>query len=111
MADRSLTYTKFIFLVDFVVLDMEEDQEIPLILGRPFLATGRALIDVHSGNLTLRKNDEEVRFNIYHTMKFLDGGQSCNRINMVDECVKSVIDRVLTDDPLEHCLVHSSLRK
>ena len=63
---------KFIFLVDFVVLDMEEDQEILVILGRPFLATGRTLIDVHSGNLTLRVNDEEVKFNIYQTMKFLN---------------------------------------
>ena len=64
MADHSLTFPrgviedvlvkvdKFIFLVDFLVLDMEEDREIPLILGRSFLATGRALIDVHSGNLT-----------------------------------------------------------
>ena len=65
MADRSLTFprgfiedvlvkvNKFIFLVDFVVLDMEEDREIPFILDRPFLAMGRALIDVHSDNLTL----------------------------------------------------------
>ena len=37
---------KFIFPVDFIVLDMEEDKEIPIILGRPFLATGRAMIDV-----------------------------------------------------------------
>ena len=76
MADQSLTYPrgviedvlvkvdKFIFLVDFAVLEMEEDRKIPLILGRPFLATGRALIDVHSGNLTLQVNDEEVQFNI-----------------------------------------------
>ena len=61
---------KFIFPVDVMVLDMEEDREIPLILGRSFLATGRVLIDVHSGNLTFRVNNEEVRFNIYHTMKF-----------------------------------------
>ena len=44
---------KFIFHVDFVALDMKEDQEIPLILGQPFLAIGRALIDVHRGKLTL----------------------------------------------------------
>ena len=37
---------KFIFLADFIVLDMEEDTEIPIILGRPFLATGRSMIDV-----------------------------------------------------------------
>ena len=74
MANRSLTYPrgfiedvlvkvdKFIFPVDFVVLDMKEDREILLILGRPFLATGRALIDVHSGNLTLKVNDGEVSY-------------------------------------------------
>ena len=45
---------KFIFPVDFIVLDMEEDREIPIILGRLFLATGRALIDVHKGELRLR---------------------------------------------------------
>ena len=37
---------KFIFPMDFIILDMEEDREVPLILGRPFLATRRALIDV-----------------------------------------------------------------
>ena len=58
LADRSLKHPrevienvlvkvdKFIFPVDFIVLDMEEDKEIPIILGRPFLATGKALIDV-----------------------------------------------------------------
>ena len=39
----------FIFLEDFIILDMEEDNEIPIILGRPFLATGRAMIDVQQG--------------------------------------------------------------
>ncbi|KAI4354065.1 hypothetical protein L6164_002965 [Bauhinia variegata] len=51
---------KFIFHADFIVLDMEEDQEIPIILGRPFLATGKAMIDVQKGNLTLRVQDEEI---------------------------------------------------
>ena len=58
LADRSIKYPrgiiedilvkvdKFIFPADFIMLDMEEDQEIPIILGRPFLVTGRTLIDV-----------------------------------------------------------------
>ena len=37
---------KFIFPTYFIILDMEEDKEVPIILGRPFLATGRAMIDV-----------------------------------------------------------------
>ena len=51
---------KFIFLEDFIVLDMEEDKEIPIILGRPFLATGGALIDVQKGETeieSLRRRD------------------------------------------------------
>ncbi|XP_073061697.1 uncharacterized protein [Primulina eburnea] len=49
--------------------NMEEDHDAPLIFGRPFLATGRALIDVQKGELTLRVGGEEVMFNIYHAMK------------------------------------------
>ncbi|XP_062086338.1 uncharacterized protein LOC133792446 [Humulus lupulus] len=45
---------KFIFPANFIVLDMEEDNDVPIILGRPFLATGQALIDVQKGELRLR---------------------------------------------------------
>ena len=76
MADRSMAQTegileyvlvkvgKFIFLVDFVIMQMEEDTQVPLLLGRPFLATGAALIDVQKGELTLKVGDEAVHFNI-----------------------------------------------
>ena len=43
---------------------MEEDTQVPLLLGRPFLATGAALIDVQKGELTLRVGDEAVHFNL-----------------------------------------------
>ncbi|XP_024033486.1 uncharacterized protein LOC112095610 [Citrus clementina] len=49
---------KFIFPVDFIVLDFEADKEVPIILGRPFLATGKTLIDVQKGELTMRVNDQ-----------------------------------------------------
>ena len=55
---------KFIFQVDFVVMDIEEDKWIPLFLGRRFLPTGVALIDVKKGELTLRVGIEEVHFNL-----------------------------------------------
>ena len=45
---------KLIFPADFIVLDVEEDKEIPIILGKLFLATGRAMIDVQMGELKLR---------------------------------------------------------
>ena len=94
MVDRSLTYPhsiiedvlvkveKFIFPVDFVILDTEEDKEAPLILGRPFLATGQALIDVKDGELTLRVGDDQVTFNLYQSLKFAsDDKATCMRID------------------------------
>ena len=72
LADRSIKYPrgviedvlvkidKFIFPADFIVLDMDEDEKIPLILGRPFLAMGRTLIDVQQGKLVLRVEEDEV---------------------------------------------------
>ena len=56
---------KFIFLVDFFVIKIEEDTQVPMLLGRPFLATGAALIDVQKGELTLRVGDEAVQFNLH----------------------------------------------
>ncbi|XP_073051205.1 uncharacterized protein [Primulina eburnea] len=53
---------------DFVVLDIEEDREMPLILGRSFLATGKALIEVQEGKLRLRVGEEENTFD--DTMKY-----------------------------------------
>ena len=60
---------KFVFPVDFVVINIEKDKQIPLLLGRPFLATGVTLIDVKKGELTLRVEDEAVQFNLNHSLK------------------------------------------
>ncbi|XP_038875019.1 uncharacterized protein LOC120067541 [Benincasa hispida] len=54
----------FIFLANLVVLDMEE-AKIPIILGRPFLATSRDLIEVYDGKVILRVNDEECGRKLY----------------------------------------------
>ena len=81
MADRTLAHPegilkdvlikvgKFVFPVDFVVINMEEDKQVPLLFGRPFLTTGVALIDVKKGELTLRVGDEVVHFNLNHSLK------------------------------------------
>jgi len=59
----------FIFLANFVILDCEVDFEVPIILGRPFLATRRALVDMEIGQMKFRLNNEEVNFNICRSMK------------------------------------------
>ncbi|MFS8021099.1 putative aspartic peptidase domain superfamily [Helianthus anomalus] len=48
----------------FVILDIEEDAKVPLILGRPFLATAHAMVDMNGGTLTLRDVDKEMKFGV-----------------------------------------------
>ena len=55
--------------MDFVVINIEEDKQVTLLLGRPFLAIGAALIDVKKGELTLRVGDEVVHFNLNQSLK------------------------------------------
>nr|GEW30297.1 hypothetical protein [Tanacetum cinerariifolium] len=61
--------SKCIFPVDFLVLEMYEDELVPIILGRPFLTTARAVIDVHKIKLSLRVGSKTVTFNIGKSMK------------------------------------------
>ncbi|KAL2471066.1 Aspartic peptidase domain containing protein [Abeliophyllum distichum] len=72
---------KFIFLDDFIILDMCEDMDVSLILGRTFLATGRAVIDVHKGELMLKVNDEHITFNVFKEIKFPSSPDSCFEID------------------------------
>lgn len=62
----------FIFPADFIILDYEEDHDIPIILGRPFLVTGRIIIDMRKGELTMRVQDQEITFNVFKAMKLPD---------------------------------------
>nr|GFA14038.1 reverse transcriptase domain-containing protein [Tanacetum cinerariifolium] len=77
---------KFYFLTDFVVVDFEADPRVPLILGRSFLWTGRALTDVYGEEITLRVNDEVVTFNLNQTMRYSStyDDMSVNRIDIID---------------------------
>ena len=80
---------KYIFPVDFIVLDMEEDKEIPIILGRPFLATNRAMIDVHRGELKLRVQDDKVKFNVFEAVRHPAESDTCLIIETVEAIVSS----------------------
>nr|GEX22836.1 reverse transcriptase domain-containing protein [Tanacetum cinerariifolium] len=76
----------FHFLTDFVVVDFDADPRVPLILGRSFLKTGRALIDVFKGELTLRVGKEAITFNLDQTSRY-----SANYSDMTAKCI-DIID-------------------
>nr|GEU52696.1 reverse transcriptase domain-containing protein [Tanacetum cinerariifolium] len=68
--DVSVKVGVFHFPADFVVVDFEPDLQVPLIIGRCFLMAGRALIDVHKGELTLRIRNEAITYNLDQTVRY-----------------------------------------
>ncbi|KAL2317377.1 hypothetical protein Fmac_031253 [Flemingia macrophylla] len=116
--DRSLKYPhgvvedilvkvdKFLFPVDFVVMDMEEDTEVPLILGRPFMKTARVIIDMDDGKFKVRVQDEEVVFNVFEAMKFPKGSKDCFRVDVMDEIYLEAQRSLSPTSPMEKTLIH-----
>ncbi|KAJ9566947.1 hypothetical protein OSB04_002913 [Centaurea solstitialis] len=97
---------KFIFPADFIILDCEVDQEVPIILGRPFLATGRTLIDVQKGELTMRVHDQRVTFNVLDSLKYPDEREECSTLSEIETwCEEKTLGEILwdadTDDEAE----------
>ncbi|GJW65103.1 reverse transcriptase domain-containing protein [Tanacetum coccineum] len=86
----------FFFPADFVVVDYVADPRVPLILGRPFLRTARALIDVHSEQMTLRHDDQSVTFKVGDTKTFsYNIIESVNRVDVIDIACEEYVQEVL----------------
>ncbi|GJZ12891.1 reverse transcriptase domain-containing protein [Tanacetum coccineum] len=75
---------KFTFPADFVIVDYESDPRVPLILGRPFLRTARALIDVHGEEMILRDGNERLILNMRHDTSNYSNEPHQESINMID---------------------------
>ncbi|XP_070022076.1 uncharacterized protein [Nicotiana sylvestris] len=83
--------------------DVLVDEEIPIILGRPFLATGRALINCETGELKMRLNDEEVIFNVQQSMRRPSEYANYSLVEAVDAILQKDDVTLTAKDPLEAC--------
>nr|GEX96838.1 reverse transcriptase domain-containing protein [Tanacetum cinerariifolium] len=98
--DVSVKVGMFYFPADFVVVDFEPDPRVLLILGRCFLKTGRALIDVHKGELTLRIGNEAITYNLDQTSRYSANydQMTANKIDVTDEACEEYSQEVLGGD-------------
>nr|GFB16247.1 reverse transcriptase domain-containing protein [Tanacetum cinerariifolium] len=111
---------KFYFPTDFIILDFVADPRVPLILGRPFLSTAHALIDVYEGEITLRHDDQSLTLKCGDTPSiFYNNLESLNKVDLIDATCKEYSQVVLgfTDDvstkfssPIYEHIVSSSLQ-
>nr|GEW67331.1 reverse transcriptase domain-containing protein [Tanacetum cinerariifolium] len=95
--DVSVKVRKFHFPADFVVTHFDADPRVSLILGRSFLKTEHAFIDVYKGELTLRVGKEAVTFNLDQTSRYSSNydDMSVNQIDIIDVACKEYSQEVL----------------
>nr|GFC47787.1 reverse transcriptase domain-containing protein [Tanacetum cinerariifolium] len=87
---------KFYFPVDFVVLDFVADPRVPLILGRPFLSTAHALIDVYEGEIILRHDDQSLTLKCGDTPSIsYNNFESLNKVDLIDAACEEYSQEVL----------------
>ncbi|XP_050233414.1 uncharacterized protein LOC126681901 [Mercurialis annua] len=87
MEDLVVKVGKIYLPADFLVLDMNGGVDLSIILDRPFLATGRVLIDMQSGKLTFRVGEDIEEFNIIKSLKNYEFVDSCNSVDIIDKIV------------------------
>nr|GEW80188.1 reverse transcriptase domain-containing protein [Tanacetum cinerariifolium] len=93
---------KFTFPADFVIVDYESDLRVPLILGRPFLSTARALISIHGEEMILRYGDERLTLNMRHdTSSYSNQPQkeSINLINVFNNSSEYFLEDLFSNQP------------
>ncbi|XP_016681386.1 uncharacterized protein [Gossypium hirsutum] len=112
LADQSFTYLvgkiedvlvcvdKFIFPANFIVLDFKADKEVSIILERPFLATGRTLIDMQKGELTMRVQDDQVTFNVLKAMKLPNPTEDYSIMEELETFISMEWESNFVEDPL-----------
>ncbi|GJV16021.1 reverse transcriptase domain-containing protein [Tanacetum coccineum] len=89
-------------------MSLELADRIPIILGRPFLATARAMIDVFNKKITLRVGDDEVTFDIDQSIKRLPAeDDDCYGIDDLDETIHLEAQELLEDDQMDSFLVNN----
>ncbi|GJX15590.1 reverse transcriptase domain-containing protein [Tanacetum coccineum] len=89
---------KFVFPVDFVILKMEEDDKVPLILGRPFLHTVDAIIRVKNKELDLGIGEDRATIHVDKVMQHSHvNDDTCFRMDVIDEITEDELDALLDD--------------
>ncbi|XP_021739702.1 uncharacterized protein LOC110706094 [Chenopodium quinoa] len=95
--DMPLRVGKFTFPVDFYVLEMDEDEIIPIILGRPFLATSKAIIDVKEGKMTLKVDNDSIEFDLNKVMRQPSSSNECFKIDTIQPS-NDLLENVLLNE-------------
>ncbi|XP_038716647.1 uncharacterized protein LOC120010029 [Tripterygium wilfordii] len=99
----------FVLPTDFIILDMEERREVPIIMGRPFLAKAGTIIDEKKGLLTMNVEGESAEFRVFKAMKRPTNMEECNRLDIIEQPVHTNFGSQVNNDEIKTSLEHPDL--
>ena len=88
-------------------MDIEEDEEIPLILGQPFMLAAKCVVDIGNGNLELSVDDQKVTFNLFEAIKHPNNNKPCFRLEVIKQEADHAMQHLATHSPLEKALINA----
>jgi len=100
--DLPIQIGKFFVPIDFVVVDMDEDTHTPLLLGRPFLNTAKAVIYVHDGIITMNIGEEKLTLDIKRSMRYPSNDQSVFSVDILTRFLDEELMNNLEKGSFEH---------
>jgi len=119
LAERSITRSygvvedvlvkvcRFTFSMDFLIMNIKEDSDIPLILGRPFMLTTKCVVDMGNGNLEMSVEDQKVTFNLFEAIKHPSDSKTCFKVEAVEQEADLVVQRFTIHSPFEKALMNA----
>jgi hypothetical protein len=97
---------KFYIPIEFVVIEIDEDPDTLLILGRPFLNTAGTQIDVRGGKLIFEIRKEKVKFDMFKALKYLTNDDNFCRVDMIDVIVNEEIGKLINDHSIDRLIIY-----
>ncbi|XP_020417920.1 uncharacterized protein LOC109948646 [Prunus persica] len=101
---------QFVLPANFIILDVEEDREIPIIMGRPFLATAVTIIDVKKGLLSMTVQSQTIEFKVFEAIKKPMDMDVCFYVDVIDTIAHTTFLANVNEDELLTCLANPKLR-
>ena len=100
--DVLIQVKQLVFPTNFVVMNIEEDPDIPIILGRPFMSTANCIVGMRKGKLELNVEDQKVSFDLLEAIKHPNDKKACFDLDKVDQEIELAAIAMVLHSPLEN---------
>jgi len=104
--DVLIQVRQLVFPINFVVMDIEEDPDILIILGLPFMSTTNCMVDMGKGKLELGVEDQKVSFDLFEAMKHPNDIKACFDLYKVEQEIEIVATAMALHSSLEKVLIN-----